>query len=325
VIACYLKYIDWCKERLDECDWAPSFLRRYLRLPRIWVNYHWRHLESYSAFTNRLLITLCDIQIVTGLAILIAGLPQLQLQTISFYHEQLISNFWNQTVNSYWAARDSSFDRQAGRVRRQFQVRIGAIWISIILATVFQWKIFTREKSQWDENRSGFCYRSHDSSTDGVPLLWIIGLVIYAIYLFLYLWSSTNDWMEDYLIGANRMVKELETRCSDISERLGPKLRMLSPVADLLAAFLGCSCATLWYLLKRFLSFYCLGDRRHILEVLAFIGMSCWNTFDIIDLKVSNHELLEGSENGWGFGQILSIGLLGIIVLTIFDSYTGKR
>ncbi|KAI9699854.1 MAG: hypothetical protein M1820_007029 [Bogoriella megaspora] len=58
----------------------------------------------YKANEN-LLGGLCDRQIITGSAIILAGFAQ--ISTISFYHESLIVDYWYLTLNSFWAARST--------------------------------------------------------------------------------------------------------------------------------------------------------------------------------------------------------------------------
>jgi hypothetical protein len=46
---------------------------------------------------------LCDIQVVTGTAITIAGIARRDFLT--FYHQQFVMSYWFLTLNSFWAAR----------------------------------------------------------------------------------------------------------------------------------------------------------------------------------------------------------------------------
>ena len=218
----------------------------------------------------------------------------------------------------YQESYDAKQDKCADRGLLQFKVRISALLASIILAIVFQSKIFWRETHSWDKNISGRCYLTHDHSAKGVPILWLVGFGFYIIYLALYLRECTKKWMKKRLKSADRAMDRLQKLCS-ISEGRMPRSRVLSFLACQLADLLRYSCKAFWYLLKHFLSFFCLGDNRHTPEVLAFIGLSAWNTYDIIDLKLSNKSLLKGSEMGWGFGQILQPCLLGMMMFVIFD------
>ena len=56
----------------------------------------------------QLLGHICDIQVVTGLAIMVAGLAQ--WNRISYYHEQLVTLYFQLTLDSFWAARINYMD-----------------------------------------------------------------------------------------------------------------------------------------------------------------------------------------------------------------------
>jgi hypothetical protein len=61
------------------------------------------------------------------------------------------------------------------------------------------------------------------------------------------------------------------------------------------------------------------GDPRSITIVLAFFGFAAWNTYDLIDLKLSNTYLVV-DKSALGFGQVLTVVLLGLILLNVLDS-----
>jgi hypothetical protein len=62
------------------------------------------------------------------------------------------------------------------------------------------------------------------------------------------------------------------------------------------------------------------GDDESVLLILVYMGFAAWNTYDIIDLKLSNTLLLNGTENSWGFGQVLPVVLLALLLLATFDA-----
>ncbi len=130
--------------------------------------------------------------------------------------------------------------------------------------------------------------------------------------------------MERYRKRADDKMEALQKRCS-ISEEHKPRSRPLHFLACRLDDLLRYSWTIFWYLFKHFLSFFCLGDKRHTLEVLAFVGLSVWNTYDIYDLQHSNKDLVEGSEMDMTFGQIFTLVYLGVFMFIVFDSLRGKR
>jgi hypothetical protein len=58
--------------------------------------------------TSKILLnSLCDLQVLTGTAIVISAAAQ--LPEISFYHERVAMYLWGLTLNSFWAARTEQF------------------------------------------------------------------------------------------------------------------------------------------------------------------------------------------------------------------------
>lgn len=56
----------------------------------------------------------------------------------------------------------------------------------------------------------------------------------------------------------------------------------------------------------------------------SLLGFAAWNTYDIIDLKLSNRPLLQSSESSWGFCQVLPVVLIASIIISILDAFTGN-
>ena len=99
-----------------------AFVPAYYALAEWWYHINleggtWRRILQFSseragpakplhvAFeaSRTLLGSLCDLQILTGTAIVIAAMAQ--LPELSFYHEQIAMSLWWITLNSFWAAR----------------------------------------------------------------------------------------------------------------------------------------------------------------------------------------------------------------------------
>jgi len=58
---------------------------------------------ALEVIARQLLDALCDLQTITGLSILLAGLTQ--TPGITYYHQELVMDFWYLTLLSFWAAR----------------------------------------------------------------------------------------------------------------------------------------------------------------------------------------------------------------------------
>src|SRR6266498_3774369 len=91
-------------------------------------------------FARKLLDSLCDLQIITGVAIVIAGL--VQMPEISYYHEQFVINYWTLTLNSFWAARPRYIykDDKTRDYTKSLRtlIRVVTILLSCVLSVAFQ-------------------------------------------------------------------------------------------------------------------------------------------------------------------------------------------
>jgi hypothetical protein len=73
-----------------------------------------------------------------------------------------------------------------------------------------------------------------------------------------------------------------------------------------------------WCLL-RFFALVAWGDDQSMTVILSLFGFGAWNSYDLIDLKLSNADLAT-DESGWGFGQVFPLASLGLILLNIMDA-----
>jgi hypothetical protein len=75
----------------------------------------------------------------------------------------------------------------------------------------------------------------------------------------------------------------------------------------------------------QFLAIWWFGDGFYALEVAFYIGMWAWSFYDIVDLKLSNKTLIVGNEMAWGFGQVLAVVLMGVLVFYVVDGLGEER
>ena len=85
---------------------------------------------------SRLLGSLCDLQIVTGLGIVIAGFAQ--MPGIAFYHESLVASAWWLTINSFFAARIIYEEENPVKYDTRTVICQSGVFTSVTLGTVFQ-------------------------------------------------------------------------------------------------------------------------------------------------------------------------------------------
>ncbi|UKZ76983.1 hypothetical protein TrVFT333_004699 [Trichoderma virens FT-333] len=101
-----------------------------------------RHMPPLVRSAAQLLNSLCDLQIITGMGVMIAGFAK--WNTISFYHEALVTCYWNLTLNSLWAARSEYMDYETEKRKRGALRRIFALF-SCVLGTAWQILTYQRE------------------------------------------------------------------------------------------------------------------------------------------------------------------------------------
>ena len=161
--------------------------------------------ERYEEFTDHALLALCDLQLVTGTAILVSGFGQ--WSTISFYHRAIVSTLAYLTLGSFWASRASAyrtveFDKTSFWQKAHWTMRQVCIMIALVLLATFVAFQTQSEQQDWDLLQSGKCYRCHDSSSTTSSWLWVAGLSLYALTLCLHsmtlLWSKRGGKMEAF-------------------------------------------------------------------------------------------------------------------------------
>jgi hypothetical protein len=135
---------------------------------------------------------LCDIQVVTGTAILIAGI--VQRDSLTFYHQQFVMSYWSLTLISFWAARSGKLQshEENGDDDNEwhFWTRLFFIFISSVLSLYYQLVTIPNQKDEWDPLTSGFCFIYHDKSDYQQNFFWVAGLIIFAVYILLLLLSG---------------------------------------------------------------------------------------------------------------------------------------
>jgi hypothetical protein len=350
-----------------------------------------------SNVCDKLLESLCDLQIITGTGIVVSGLGQ--ISSISFYHEQLVINYWWLTLTAYWAARsvyrtredgtatgepsievnnDHSlnnatdayplgsrpFDRTRdvpttisgrtaeaeqsdsqtidGNEKEKTQVvepltarqklRVSCIIISSILFVTFQIHVYFREQNQWDPFIDNHCYRCHDHSAPKSSWLWIAGQLLYPTSLLLMLKSQgrwlLNAWNRWTDIKMNNLGEWCSTTAVDVRLKFSTtffsetrSIVKIKFVGKVLLFILGITLYSLAWCVLQFMAVWSYGIGWYPLEVIIYTAFASWDTFDIIDLKISNKPLLDGSENTWGFGQVLPMVLLAMIIFNTMDAF----
>ncbi len=268
--------------------------------------------------TAKLLDVLCDLQAITGMAIATAGLAQ--MPEISFYHEEFVVLFWELTCISFWAARSNYMQSTNEGIRAV--LRKLTVLSSVVLYLVFASLVVQRETSMWDPIASGRCYLANDPSGRENAIFWICGAAVYAFVLALDLAQDVAHFfaarffkraIPDFVRDANNYV----------TSRPRALLSASGTAKHLVVRVLGYFFAGLLWIFINCLAVWSYGNCFYPFEILCSIGLAAWNTYNIVDLKIMNRDLVTGSEADWGFGQVLPTAMLLFIAYSTVDALRG--
>ena len=297
-----------------------------------------QHLEDAEppvcVFARRIVLQLCDLQIVTGIAVLVAALAQ--VRGLTFYHAQFAVQFWWMTLNSFWVSRiDYSRDSPEMRTARA-HVRRVAIWLSVALSIAMQTIVAIREHVDWNPLANGKCYVSSGAGTGfGQNLFWLAGTVLYFAVLSVGLFQASRAWFDRWVneklepsIGTTAawvLVSWTATRDFQRSDAPRSARRRLS-LAGHFARTAGCALAfAAWYLTVLFLTIWCAGSSAAALEVVIYSIFAGFLTWWVLFLKVQNRLLIRGDETRFTLGQTLPLLLLVLVAIHALDVWAGVK
>lgn len=316
-----VRFRHWKKERqLVDSDKTP-------------FKWPYRSLPWAEKLTDLYLFSLCDLQLITGTSILIAGFAQ--WNTITFYHRQLVLDYWFLALNSFWAARAGKYRTVSGGTIPskwqivRFTMRNIFVFITLVLATVYNTLQVVSDKRDWDPYSQGQCYRYHDRSAWGSQWLWIVGEALYAVTVAVQFTARGRKRVDFVTESAKKACLKLGQYCVDSWTKCW-SLWTRSRGSNLIAVsklvrdgFLSTTASLLLLLISasvQFCAVWCVSEGFQAIEVTCYIAFAAWNTFDIVDMKFSNAALLVGSESSWGFSQVLPMVLLVSLVFGLLDA-----
>ncbi|KAJ9397815.1 hypothetical protein DTO282F9_5335 [Paecilomyces variotii] len=284
-------------------------------------------LQSFgiiAAKFQKLIGPLCDLQVITGIGIIIASWSQ--IHTINYYHEQLVVTYWWLTLNSFWAGRVNYFDFDVEDDDIRILVRRVSILCSCVLGISFQGYIILQQQS-WNDSL-GPCYRYEDGST---PVPWMIGLCLFCIALLSATFRKTKifvKWYLDSLELVNQRLKEWyatsqQTRDETISQSSG--LLAAVPQFEQLKAYfmvaLSLTCRVLWFIVVLCLDVWSYGNSFAPMTWCFNAFFSSWDTFIAISTWRLNQTNMKGDESQMSFGQVLPLCLIGSIIFSAVDIF----
>ncbi|KAB5566705.1 hypothetical protein GE09DRAFT_744351 [Coniochaeta sp. 2T2.1] len=279
-----------------------------------------------------LLRPLCDLQIATGLGMMVAGMGQ--WHTIDFYHEQLVNSYYALTLNSFWATRVSYMDVESREDTWVLFLRRATVLTSSILNIIWQFRIYYRETASrvWDDE-FGPCFRYLDRSDPLFStIFWTAGLSLFCFALATSLFKQTR-WVNEWYFAATEWLSQVlwnwlqaalarnvpdSEHISGAVRALRKMLTFLLKVVEVLASAL---VVTVYFLVVQLLDVWSYGSGFYPLTWFAYFAFYAWNVFDIVSAVVLNHGLIEDEEWSWGFGQILPLVLILGVLFSAVDVF----
>lgn len=268
-------------------------------------------LKERVASFDPVLLSLCDLQIATGLGIVVAGFSQ--IKTMTYYHGQLVQSYWFLTTSSFWVIRVGNNDG--------ISARAVAIVINTIMGNAFNAYTTTTQRSNWhDVGDAGFCFRWY-GSTSSWPWGWTIFISIYIIEMMLEMSTRTRELLKAGFDKVDKLGVRLRRQYSDSlyqlrDERTAQKA-FLFAVATVTSL--------VFWVGQLFAALFVDNGPFFPLRFVVGVALSAWETCDVILLRVWNDELLADDERKMGFGQVLPLTLLFSIVLVLTDIWSEKR
>jgi hypothetical protein len=288
----------------------------------------------WCIFSRRLVLQLCDLQIITGIAILVSALAQ--IRTLTFYHAQFATQFWWMTLNSFWVSRiDYTRDTPEMRTWRA-GVRRLAIWVSVLLSCVMQSIVAYREYKKWDPLIAGRCYQANGAGTGfGQNVFWLAGSGLYLIVMTFGLFQTSRRWFD------NQVNKKLEPSLQtmqiwmqeswrdarDPSKSLDGKITrgfFAGVWSHIRAAMYALAFGT-WWCTVLFLSIWCAGNSAAVIELVVYSIFAGFLTWWIVFIKVQNAVLIRGDETRFTLGQTLPLFLLVLMAIHAVDVWAGVK
>lgn len=290
----------------------------------------------FVTFCRRLLYPLCDIQIITGTAMVITGLAT--YSKITFYSEQFVVNYWWLTLNSLWVSRVDYTTSNQAYAGLRYDLRRLAILASVLMSTIFQGLVAVRESRDWDPTVRGHCYVSTGLGGNdyGQNLFWLTGTALYGLILLVTLTTGCRNWLDARVM--SRLEPSLVTMSGWVvdsyaniyayvasQDRLHHSRARRVVTVTVMAMKTGSYALAwlTWWFLVQFLSIWSSGNGSFVVELVVYSVFAGFATWWIIYLRVQNSTLAQGSQDRWTFAQALPIVLIILATFYAADVWKG--
>jgi hypothetical protein len=177
----FVKVLHTYREPYQQCDSRGDDWNRLKQVKR-GVDFWYADVSARKpADPRQLLRNICDLQIVTGLGIIIASL--VQGDDMEYYHQDQALGYWYLTLISFWAVDPIYLDPEGGDYpRTPLIARRFLLLCSCIFSAIFQFKLIAEHYQGAPPDKG--CYRSvYGNQWIISDWLFAIGNILYALGL----------------------------------------------------------------------------------------------------------------------------------------------
>jgi hypothetical protein len=270
-----------------------------------------------------LVISLSDQQLVTGLAILIAGTVRLHSAQIAVYHFAIVADlawFSSNThilsllvVRSYQDSvkRLPSTGERADDEEQAYYSRQGIKWLRVflmvVMATLLMYTSWVAGYEYWDSELDCPAKCTLRGNRGGSRQKWMGAdffyvLSNYPLHIFMLIRKFRIHWIDDVRPRLLDGVSQPDNRRNLSMWEKGP----------LLLRLFGRVCLCIWYFLSS--------------ELIAFVEVLVWYGLGVSWLfkdRKAGHAIMKdsGAEMKWGFGQLVPLFLVALPLMQVAESY----
>jgi hypothetical protein len=300
-----------------------------------------RRCLNLIAIIDTLLISLSDVQVFTGSAIIIAAF--LQGPELSFYHEEIIVRYWYLIMNSLWAT-ERRAATAAGSVGGDDAVmdtiRKCLTLLALVPFLAFDARELVRQSRDWDFLDGRRCYRYpegygfDDSGRNIEEWVTMAGISFYAILLSLSIFKTQRKSLDSMSEKVQKRILELGDKAAEDLDELQtqpifrrgttnyPASRKSLSIPQTLRLFLStilhATLALIAFITFQAFAIWCYADGYEPIQVSWYTYEAAKQTIALYKLKKWDRELIVGDESSWRFGQCLPLVMLGAMLFTVY-------
>ncbi len=303
----------------------------------------WRQKNDLLNSCDTLLMSLCDLQVLTGGAIVAAGF--VQGPELSFYHEEITVRYWWLIMDSFWCVPrrpTGEKDFLMSKIRRLL------IIAAVFPAIVFEMRELVRQPRDWDYLDGQRCYLydtafGYDGGGRSVGTWYtVVGMILYLFGITASLFERSDKWLEssehrlrqwtlEWWTGADTEARHLYSyfeKTGNVPAPSQPPSQSLSGPQAIKSTVIILVCGTVGAVLfsiHQYVAYWSYANGYEPIQVFWHSYNVVTETITLYKLKDWNTCLVDGDETAWGFGQCFPIVLLTALLFNLYVAVREKH